>query len=341
MIKVGLVGYGFMGHMHAQCHVATGKSQITAVADVEQDKRDEAKAKYGCEVYATVEEMLAQADIDMVDICTPTYLHAEHVIAAARSARHILCEKPMALSVAECDKMIDEANATGVSLMVAHVIRFWPEYQVVKQLVDSMQFGAVLQVSARRLSPPASWCWQNWLNDPAKSGGAVMDLHVHDQDYINYLIGAPTKMQAQGTQGTGGGWDAVMAIGSGYPGGAKSDAEGSLMMSSSFPFGMGLIVACEKASIKLDSGALQTLMVYPNEGVPYAPELPEPQIGASTETSGNLSSLGGYFNEIQYFLSCLASGCKPTVVTPEDAREAVRVCVAVRQSAESGQDVEL
>lgn len=341
MIKVGLVGYGFMGHMHSQCHVAAGESKIVAVADVDPAKRDEAKEKYNCEVYASVEEMLKSADIDMVDICTPTYLHAEHVVAAANAGKHILCEKPMAMSVEECDKMIDAVNKNGITMMVAQVIRFWPEYQVVKELIDSGKLGKVQWLSARRLSPPANWAWEKWLWDPKRSGGGVMDLHVHDQDYIAYLLGSPKKVQAQGTKGPGGGLDAVQALGWGHSSGANSYAEGSLIMSETYPFNMSMVIACEKASIKLDSGADPSLMVYPNEGEPYAPELPSPEIGESTETSGNLSSLGGYYNEIKYFVGCLKEGKKPTVVTPEDGREAVKICLAITKSAETGQTVEL
>lgn len=341
MIKVGLVGFGFMGHMHTQCHVAAGESKIAAVADVDPAKRDEAKEKFGCEVYASIEDMLASADIDMVDICTPTYQHAGQVITAANAGKHILCEKPMAMTVEECDKMIEAVGKAGVTFMIAQVIRFWPEYQVVKEIVDSGKYGKVQWVSASRLSPPANWAWDKWLWDPSRSGGGVMDLHVHDQDYIAYLIGAPKKIQAQGTRGPGGGLDAVQALGWGHASGANSCAEGSLIMSETYPFNMSLKVVCEKASIKLDSGSDPTLMVYPNEGEAYAPELPSADIGESTETSGNLSSLGGYYNEIKYFVGCLNAGKKPDVVTPEQAREAVKICLAITKSAETGQTVEL
>jgi len=341
MIKVGLVGYGFMGHMHSQCHVAAGESKIVAVADVDPAKRDEAKEKFACEVYESIQDMLASADIDMVDICTPTYLHCEQVVAAAKAGKSILCEKPMALSVEECDSMINAAKSADVTIMIAQVIRFWPEYQVVKEIVDSGKYGKVQWLSARRLSPPATWGWQGWLWDPKKSGGAVLDLHVHDQDYIAYLLGSPKKIQAQGTKGPGGGFDAVLAIGSGHANGVKSYAEGSLIMSETFPFGMSLVVSMDKASIKLDSGAVPSLMVYPAEGEPFAPELPAPEIGASTETSGNLSSLGGYYNEIKYFLGCLKAGKQPDIVTPEDAKEAVRICLAVAKAAETGKEIEL
>lgn len=140
--------------------------------------------------------MLASADIDVVDICTPTHLHEEHVVAAARSGRDILCEKPMALTIESCDAMIDAVNEAGVRLMVAQVIRFWPEYQVIKEIVESERYGKVQWLSARRLSSPATWPWQGWLDEPAKSGGAI-----HDQDYIACLIGSPKRVQSRGLTG--------------------------------------------------------------------------------------------------------------------------------------------
>ena len=341
MIKVGLVGYGFMGKMHSQCYEATGEAKVVALADVESDRRDEAKAKLGCETYKSIEDMLASADIDTVDICTPTYLHEEHVVASAEAGKDIMCEKPMSLTLESCDRMIAAVNKVGVKMMIGQVIRFWPEYQVIKKLVDSGKYGKVQWLSARRFSPPANWAWQDWLADPAKSGGGILDLHIHDQDFIAYLIGLPKKIQARAVPGCKGGLESVQALGWGHESGANSYAEGSLAMAPGYAFNMALIVECEKASIKLDIGDDPSLMVYPFDGEPFAPELPAVDVGSSTETQGNIGSLGGYYNEIKYFVDCVTSGKRPEIVTPETAREAVRLCLAVRKSAETGDVVNL
>jgi predicted dehydrogenase len=104
---------------------------------------------------------------------------------------------------------------------------------------------------------------------------------------------------------------------------------------------MSLLVACEKATIRFDSGASPSLVVYPMEGEPFAPPLPAPQVGVSTETQGNIGSLGGYYNEIKYFLNCVEAGRDPELVTPKDAREAVRISLAVRESARTGKTVKV
>ncbi len=340
MIKVGLVGYGFMGHMHAQCYGAAG-AKVAAVADVEPEKRREAEEKLKCLAFASLDELLESMEVDLVDICTPTYLHEELVVTAARAGRNIMCEKPMSLTVKSCDRMLKAAKEAGVSFMIGQVIRFWPEYQVIKEIVDSGTWGRVEWVSARRLSPPPTWAWQGWLLDPARSGGAVLDLHIHDLDYVQWLLGAPKKVLATGAAGPQGGLDSILTLAWEHPSGAKSAAEGSLVLAPGFPFNMALLVACEKATIRYDSAGSPSLVVYPFEGAAFAPPLPEPKIGVSTETQGNIGSLGGYYNEIKYYLDCLEAGRKPEVVTPEEAREAVRFSLAVAESAKIGKTVSL
>jgi len=341
MVRVGLVGYGFMGHMHAQCYEATGQAKVVAVADVEPDRCREAEDKLRCRAFPGLSEMLGSVDIDMVDICTSTDLHEEMVIASARARKHILCEKPMSLTLESCDRMIEAVRKAGVRMMIAHVIRFWPEYRVIKDIVDSGKFGRVEWLSARRLSPPPTWAWQGWLLDPARSGGAVLDLHIHDLDYIAWLLGMPEKVQACGSLGPRGGIDSVLTLAWGHPSGAKSLVEGSLTLAPAFPFNMSLLVACEKATIRFDSEASPSLLVYPMEGETFAPPLPAPKIGVSAETQGNIASLGGYYNEIKYFLDCLEAGRAPEVVTPGEAREAVRFSLAVRESVLTGNTVKL
>ena len=341
MIRIGLVGYGFMGKMHAQCYAATGRAKVAALADVEADRRGEAASKLGCQPYESLQAMLENADIDAVDICTPTYLHEEHVIAAARAGRHIFCEKPLSLSVESCDAMIGAVEQAGVTMMVGQVVRFWPEYAVIKQLVDSGEYGRVLWASLRRLSPPATWAWQDWLADPARSGGAILDLHIHDLDFITYLVGPPSKVLSRAMPGSRGALDTAMTLGWGHAGGANSYAEGSLTMRGEFPFSASAIVECEKASIRLDITASPSLMVFPSGGAAFAPEVPSVGEGASAEAGGNVSSLGGDLVEIGYFLDCLESNRRPEIVTPDSARTSVKISLAARKSAQSGEPVAL
>ena len=340
MIRVGLIGYGFMGRMHTECYGASGKAQVVAVADVEADRREEASAKLGCAAFESVEAMLAGADLDAVDVCTPTYLHEEHVLAAARAGKHIFCEKPLSLSNESCERMISAAKSAGVILMVGHVVRFWPDCMVLKSVLDSGRLGKPVWASARRLGPPATWDWQGWLQDPARSGGAILDLHIHDLDFLSWVLGRPKQVVSSGVRTRTGAFDTALTTLIGQDAGTTSCAEGSLAMPDGFPFTNQIMIVCENGSVSFDLTASPTLTIRPAGAPDEHPEVLAPVAG-SASAGGNVSSLGGYYNEIVYFMDCIESGRQPETITPEDAAFAVRLCLAARESAETGKVVAL
>ncbi len=342
MVRVGLAGLGFMGGTHAQCHAALPNVELAAVCDPEEDRRTRFADTYGAKAFATLEDMLA-SDIDMVDICMPTYLHREAVEAAATARKHILCEKPMALTAADCDAMMAAVSSAGVEFMVGHVIRFWPEYVVIKEILDSGQMGAIKWMSATRMSPPPTWSWNEWIFDPERSGGAVLDLHIHDLDFIAWVLGRPKAVYASGVKTKLGALDSVFSTTSGHPNGAAGFAEGCLEMAAEFPFTMGLKVNLEGGSIDFNSRLSPSVLVAPIDGGTAHPEVPQPEVPTTgtAGAAGNIEALGGYFVEVQYFVNCLDKGEKPTTVTPEEAKQAVEICLAATRSAETGKPVPL
>ncbi len=336
MLKVGLAGYGFMGHMHADCWNATGLAQITAVAAIGETRAAEAQASLNAKTYPTVEAMLDAEQLDVVDVCLPTFLHADAAISALAAGVHVLCEKPMARTVDECKRMEQAAANSKGSLMIAHVLRFWPEYMVIKEALDSGRFGAIQWMNARRMSPAPTWSSRGWLLNPAQSGGGVLDLHVHDIDTLQWLGGAPSSVYAAGTISPQGAVDSVLTTLTGLNGGVSAHAQGTLDRPGTFPFNMALTVCCERGTLMLDTLANPSLAFYPVDGPMETPEAPQPSTGSASFASGNLSSLGGYFNEIQYFANCILEGKTPDVVTPEEASSAVAVCLAAEQSVRTG-----
>jgi predicted dehydrogenase len=342
MVRVGLAGLGFMGGTHAQCHAALPNSELVAVADPEKDRREKFADTYGAKPYPSLEDMLS-ADIDMVDICMPTYLHREAVTAAAAAKKHILCEKPMSLTAKDCDAMIAATSKAGVSFMVGHVIRFWPEYVVIKEILDSGRLGKIKWASANRVSPPPTWSWQGWIFDPKRSGGAVLDLHIHDLDFMAWILGMPKTIAASGVKTKLAALDAVFTTSSGHRGGAVGFAQGSLEMSDSFPFTMALQINLEDGSIDFSSRMSPSVLVAPTGGEAEHPDVPQPQIpaGASAGTAGNIEALGGYFTEVKYFVDCVDKGEQPQTVTPEEAKAAVELSLAAAKSAETGKPVTL
>jgi predicted dehydrogenase len=339
MIRVGIAGLGTMGGMHAHSYERLPNATLVSGADLEPERQERFAKEHRAQIYPDYEAMLAEAELDMVDICLPTYLHAEAVQAAAAAKKHVLCEKPMALSVAECDAMIAAAERTGVRFMVAQVLRFFPAYATIKEIVDSGHLGKVEWVSATRMGARPLWSWRDWFNDPARSGGAALDLHCHDVDFIGWLLGRPTTVSAVGVKSDRGSMDSIFTTMSGFPGGARAFAESSWTTGADFPFITALKLNLEGGTVSLTHGGPSPVRVDPVHGGTEYPDLVVSQASETVQTEGNISELGGYFLECQYFVNCLERGRVPDRVPPAQSRQAVEICLAAIRSAESGAPV--
>ena len=321
-----------MGQMHTNVYANIPEAQLVAAAD-----RDEAKAREvapDAAVYGTAEEMLKAESLDVVDVCLPTYMHAEYTVKAAEAGAHVLCEKPMAMTLDEADRMIEAAEKAGVTFMIAHCIRFWPEYVVLKDIVDKKSLGELISLSCIRRSPTPTWSWDNWLLDPERSGGATLDLHIHDTDYVLYLFGKPASVFSSGI------WDdrGCVHIFTTYNFGSERSvfAEGGWDFPDAYPFNMSFSAVFEQGAVAMQPD----LVVYEAGKDPVSPELPKPDIEA-VEGVGNISDLGGYFNEIRYFVDCLLEGKTPQIVTPQDAEDSLETVLAELESAKTGKEVAL
>ena len=331
--KVCVVGFGFMGRMHSQAYRLLNHVELVGMVDGDAKKRKAFESEFGGAGYETLEEMLPKEEIDIVDICLPTFMHRESVVSAAKDRKHILCEKPIALNLQDADTMISAVKKTKVKFMVAHVIRFWEEYAAIKRILDSKTLGEVKVMHAQRLSSPPTWTWKGWVSKPELSGGAVIDLHIHDLDYLAWALGAPKSVTAAGTENKAGAVDSIFTLCDGYKNGAISFAEGSLAMPAGFPFTMSLRVGCEDGAIEYNSRNSPTLAVYRNGKVEH------PKTGKNAESrvsgAGNVSDLGGYYNEIKYFVDCVRMDKNPDVITPQDARFALKLALAALESVKN------
>jgi predicted dehydrogenase len=339
MIRLGLVGMGFIGQQHFGVHSALPGVEVVAVADTRTDR---VAAQVPCvggnlgealpldlsaqKRYTSLGEMLAAGGLDVVDLCVPTFRHAELAVQALEAGVHVICEKPMALTVAECDRMIGAARSAGKQLFIAQCIRFWPAYELLSEWVRGGKLGRLVSAKFWRLSAKPTWSESGWLLDSALSGGAFLDLHVHDADFVLSLWGLPPSVLSRSANlfSTGDPVDHVLTEYL-YPD-FVCTVEGSFAMPTSYPFNMAFTVAGEKGLLSFSLGQDPNLLFYPAEGEPYAPEV-------SAET--------GYAREMSYFLSCMENGTQPERVSPQSAREAVRLVTAERESARNGVVVEL
>ena len=184
-LRVGVVGTGFIGETHVAAWTAEGVHPL--IHDVDAGRATALAARLGARAVESLDELLAAVDI--VDVCTPTHLHADVAIAAARTGHHVICEKPMARTLADAEAMLAAARDAGVRLFVAHVVRFFPEYVAARAAVLDGAIGepAVLRLTRASFRPrqPAG----HWFFDHAKSGGIVLDLMIHDLDYARWIAG--------------------------------------------------------------------------------------------------------------------------------------------------------
>lgn len=338
MIKVGMVGAGFIGNIHSGVYQLLPDVKVAAVCDIRDDKADVLAKKFNAKKFNDFKTMLGNSDLDMIDVCLPTYLHKEYAVKAANAGLNVLCEKPMALNLKEADQMIEACRKNKVKFMVAHCIRFWLEYQYLYDLVKSRKFGELKSLAMSRLSPTPRWSWNNWVLDADKSGLATLDLHIHDTDYLLYLLGEPQSVSSAGRREDKG-WSHVYSLFR-YKNNLSAFIEGGWDYPENFPFQMAYRARFEKAAVVFNSNATPPVSVYQEGKEIQYPKIKGPQVG-KLDAGGNISALGGYYNEIRYFIDCLKKNKEPRIVTPADARESLALVLKEIQSLNDNKEVYL
>jgi predicted dehydrogenase len=207
--------------------------------------------------------------------------------------------------------MIAAAQAAGKRLMIAHCIRFWPEYVLLENLTKSGELGALLSLNLTRYGAFPSWGSDNWLADEKRAGGGVLDMHIHDTDYALYLLGQPDKMVSFGSLDERGPSHVFTTMTFGK---TIVHAEGGWNLPAGSPFKMSFRAIFEKGAVIFDAGPLT---IYEDGKAPRVPELPKM---AAKGAGGNLSDLGGYYYELEYFYEKLQCGEAQERLTPESSR---------------------
>ncbi len=331
MIRIGLVGLGFMGKTHFGVYSALPQAQIVGICDIDKKraagdlsdtwgnigsggatKIDMGKIK-GTTDYR---ELIARADVDVVDVCVPTPLHAEIAVAALEAGKHVVCEKPMARTSAEARRIATAAASARGFFMPAMCMRFWGEWEWVKRAIAEGHYGKVRSATFRRVgSIPAGW-----FREGAKSGGAQLDLHVHDVDYIYHLFGKPRGVFSRGYAGQSGEIDHIVTQYL-FEHGPLVAAEGCWTVADGYGFSMRYTINFERATADYDLARNPTLMVY-GDGKSLPVEYPRHD---------------GYHGELAYFLECVSTRTKPERVTADDAVMGLQIVDAERRSIDTGQ----
>jgi predicted dehydrogenase len=333
IVNVAVAGLGFMGVTHLRVYQKLRNARVVAVCDggrlpvngvlrgVNGNIQHAAETRLGrhVKVCRDFDELIADPDVELVDICTPTARHSAQVIAALKAGKHTLCEKPLAQDVSEARKIFQAAKASKKFLMPAMCMRFWPGWSWLKKAVAEQAFGAVRTAGLRRVSAKPAWGKAG-----SHAGGALLDLHIHDTDFVNFLFGRPASIYSTGVVDTSGAVNHVLTQYF-YPQGPAVHAEGSWLLPDGF--NMSFTVHCERAMIDFDlSRGTDALRVHEN--------------GEKVRTI-KLKNTDGYAEEIAYFVNCVAHGVKPSVVTAQDGLTALEICAAEEKSVRTGAVVRL
>ncbi len=321
LMRIAVIGLGFMGSTHLKAWKNVPGAEIFAVVSHDEKKLagdlSEIQGNIGgpgekmdfsrVKKYHTSDEALADPEVEAVDICLPTDQHASVALAALRAGKHVLVEKPMALDGAQADEMLAEAAGSGRVLMTGQVLRFISAYRKTADLVKSGALGAIRSaLFRRRCAAPA---WSKWLGDPARSGGGVFDLLIHDVDYCVHLLGKPEAVSATGYEKLAQGIDVIVAEFH-YPSIGSVVITGGWHHPKSYPFSMEFTVVGDGGTLDYSSDG-RPLALYGADG-----EKQSLDDGAEADL---------FTEELRYFADCVARGRQPTLCPPGESALAVKL----------------
>ncbi len=224
-INVAVVGLGFMGMTHLRAYLANDSARVVAVCGVSrlpvngvlqgvkgniETGSNDIQLDTRVKVFRKIEDLLADEEIELVDLCTPTPIHPEQAIATLKAGKHVLCEKPLARTSAAAREILRVAEASPGFLMPAMCLRFWPGWSWLKRVVQEETYGRILAARFRRVSEMPGWSKQDIYGGGVDLGGALFDLHIHDTDFVNFLFGRPAAVFSSGVTNSAGTIDHVV-----------------------------------------------------------------------------------------------------------------------------------
>ena len=328
MIRVGIAGLGFMGWIHYLAYRRIRGAKLAAVCEQDAKRRSgdwrDIKGNFGppgeivdlsgMARYTKLEDLVADPSLDVIESCLPPAAHADAAVMALKAGKHVFCEKPMALTTADCRRMVDAAQTAGKQLMIGHVLPFFPEYAQAVKLIRSGKYGRLLGGTFKRvISDPL---WLKDFYDLQRCGGPLIDLHVHDAHLIRFLYGMPTGVLSQGR--TKGGTVSYCHTQFRF-------ADPSLVVSATSgvidqqgrPFTHGFEIHLEKATLHYefaaftDTGETMPLKIVTDKG-----DVLRPQIDSSDPVQA-------FVAEIKEVLRCVGANQPSPILSGDLARDAI------------------
>lgn len=310
MLKVAILGIGGISGAHIPAWQNMENAEIVALCDI----RPEQMKKYQMfRRYTSFDDLLEKEQIDILDICLPTYLHVEYAVKAMERGIHVLCEKPLSLNAQDVVKVYGAAKRNHVKFMVAQVLRFWPEYDYVKNIYDLGTYGKLLSGTMSRLEQCPAWSEGGWMRDENRSGLVPFDLHIHDLDFLVHAFGAPksavpfrVKRPEQDYLNVTYQFDDFFV---------NTEAA---WYAAAYPFKAEFRFQFEKAVVAMENGKLK---VYEADGKML--DVTPGTIGDTGEI--HLPQSNAYANEIAYFAKCVENDTWPEKVKAEELETVIRL----------------
>jgi len=332
MKNIGLVGMGFIGKEHFNAYRKMGQARVAAICTRSEVSDEEILTKFQGSFTKNYEELLNDQTIDIIDICLPTYLHETYIIKAANAGKHIICEKPLTLSEESANRIMDAVNRNDVKLFVGHILRFWPEYELIKSYSQSDELKGIELVHAKRLSQfPA---WSDWFKYPEKSGGALFDLHIHDIDFVYYLLGEVESVYAVGSQNEHGAWNHIMTT-LRFKDKSKACIEASNQMPDGYPFTMSFRASSKESTLEFSVVAgenIESIDKSKNQLIYY-------------NVNGNrvihTEKIDPFYKQLSYFVNCVENNSENEIIPLEDVSYVFKLLKGIERSLETGQLVNM
>ncbi len=336
-LGVAVIGFGFMGQTHATGWSMVPEAKLKAISDVRGKAITKEAKKFKTKVYKDYNEILKMNDVDVIDICTPTDTHPRIAVDAAKAGKNVLLEKPIALSLREADKIIENIEKAGVSFMVAHCMRFFSEYVKCKELIDNGVLGAPVIARALRAGPLPGWGVQSWFKEQKRSGGCAVDLAIHDIDFIRWCfnkevarvyakVGRYVRKDAAMDD------HALMILR--FIGGGIAHIEASWAVPQQYPFTYSFELSGTKGFVTFNNHEPVPLTLMSKEKtVEYSPD-------TKKWVEGMPFPIDPYYREIKHFADCVLKGDKPLTGGTE-ARKALEISLAAKLSSKRGKPVKL
>lgn len=310
MITIGVLGCGTIAYKHLRALKSLQEQfalAVTALADTRSEALNQAAALWPqARTYLNAGELITYEDIDLLYICLPSYLHTEYAVLAMQRKINLFIEKPVCLTLAEAELLLKEQKKNNVFAAVGQVLRFFDEYEYLHELIRTGKYGKLELLILKRYCGRT----ETWFQEEEKSGSVVLDLHIHDADFVRYAIGEPEIKRVTGRANDAG---MITHIISGYAcGETLIQAEGLWDISGAVPFEAGYQAYFEKASVLYNSVGAKEPVIYEQDHI--------------TEWKRAANIREPYQQENEYLLSCFIQNKEPVRISLEEGIASVKLC---------------